>query len=295
MSVVIPTYNYGRFLSRALDSVLAQTERADEIIVVDDGSTDDTRHVLARYANHVHAIHQENRGLSAARNAGIARSGGDLVAFLDSDDTWHPRKLELQLDLWRRYPDSGAIGCGVQVVDSGGVAIRTLRFANAEGEVLDRLRAIALRRRWVGGSGSGALVPADVLRSAGGFDETLAAAEDWDLWLRIAANHPIRNVDATLASIWDHRSGSFRDFAKMELGQRAVLHKLEHMRAPALDRLTLRQARAMILADAAGEAYGASEWPASTSYATLAVLEWPLSLTYWRLMVGSGLRWLARR
>ena len=96
ISVVIPTYNYGHFVTEAVDSVLAQTYRHYEVVVVDDGSTDDTRARLAPYGDRIRYIHQENQGLSAARNTGIRAARGGVIGLLDSDDKWHPRKLETQ-------------------------------------------------------------------------------------------------------------------------------------------------------------------------------------------------------
>lgn len=97
VSVVIPTFNRAGLLPRAIDSVLAQTRPADEILVVDDGSSDDTRAVVARYGERVHYLWQPNAGVSAARNRGVRAAAHDLIAFLDSDDYWLPHKLERQL------------------------------------------------------------------------------------------------------------------------------------------------------------------------------------------------------
>lgn len=290
----MPTFNYGRYLARAIDSILAQSFRPAEIIVVDDGSTDDTPDVLAAYSGALVVIRQANRGLSCARNVGISRARGDLIALIDSDDTWEPEKLAKQVALWLRHPDCGAVGCGVRVVDALGATIRELSFSDATGNALERVGGVALRRQWVGGSGSGALIPARVLRDVGGFDESLGAAEDWDMWLRIAAAYPIRNVPESLARIWDHRSGSFRNVAKLQANQFAVLRKLIDRDGPQLSRTTLRKVRALILYDAAGEAFGAGDWPASARYALRSLANWPFSGQAWRLLAGSGRRRFAR-
>lgn len=159
VSVVVPTYNYARFLGRALDSVLSQTAPPSEIIVVDDGSTDDTAKVLDAYAKYITALRLPNRGVSSARNAGISIASGGFVALLDSDDVWLPTKLERQLALYSRHPECGAIGCGVEVVDALGATLRRVAFADVTGPAPQRLRAVALRRRWVGGSSSGRCCP----------------------------------------------------------------------------------------------------------------------------------------
>src|ERR1039457_5279759 len=104
-SAVIPTYNRARFVGEAIDSILAQTRPVDEIIVVDDGSTDDTIERLKKYAPAIRCVSQQNRGPSAARNRGIKEAHCDFVAFLDSDDLWIPRKIELQLDFFAQHPD----------------------------------------------------------------------------------------------------------------------------------------------------------------------------------------------
>jgi glycosyltransferase involved in cell wall biosynthesis len=109
VSVVIPTYNYARFVSEAVDSVLAQTYPSLEVVVVDDGSTDDTREVLARYGDRIRYIYQPNAGLPAARNTGIKAARGEFIGLLDSDDVFHPRKFELQMRYMLAHPEVGML------------------------------------------------------------------------------------------------------------------------------------------------------------------------------------------
>lgn len=110
VSVVIPTYNHARFVRDAVDGALAQTNCRVEVLVVNDGSTDDTRDVLATYGDRIRAIHQVNQGLSAARNTGIRHATGEWVSFLDSDDFWHPQKTERQLAAIASAPEVDVIG-----------------------------------------------------------------------------------------------------------------------------------------------------------------------------------------
>ena len=108
VSVVIPTYNRQRLVQDTIDSVLRQTFGDLELIVIDDGSTDDTRRVLQdRYGTRIRYVYQENQGESAARNHGIALAGGEYVAFVDSDDLWHPQKLERQVEVFEADPGIG--------------------------------------------------------------------------------------------------------------------------------------------------------------------------------------------
>lgn len=113
ISAIITGYNYARFLPAAIESVLAQTRVPEEIIVVDDGSTDNTAEVVGRYADRgVRYIFRQNGGVSAARNTGIRASKGDLIAFLDGDDRWLPEKTALQLAHFERYPSAGIVTGG---------------------------------------------------------------------------------------------------------------------------------------------------------------------------------------
>ena len=124
-SVIIPTYNRSKYLSDALDSVLRQTFQDLEIIVVDDGSIDNSRDIVSRYAERhpgkIRYFYQDNKGPSAARNVGIKEAKGDFIAFLDSDDLWLPDKLKEQLDVFSRNNKLGLVYTGCCIVDSNGL------------------------------------------------------------------------------------------------------------------------------------------------------------------------------
>ncbi|QYO66339.1 glycosyltransferase family 2 protein [Leptolyngbya sp. 7M] len=139
ISVVIPTYNYGRYIAEAIGSALGQSLAPAEIIVVDDGSADDTAAVVAGFGDAVKYIRQENAGVSAARNRGVAGSSGELIAFLDADDIWEPTKLEKQAALFRADSDIGLVHCGMREFDSHTGDTIALHIEGLEGEVSDEL------------------------------------------------------------------------------------------------------------------------------------------------------------
>lgn len=124
VSVIIPTYNRGYFISKTIDSVLAQTYRPVEIIVVDDGSSDDTSVVVDKYGSQLRYIYQENAGLASARNTGLAAARGEYIAFQDSDDIWLPWKLQAQVALMRNVPDLALVWTDMTAVDPDGEMVR---------------------------------------------------------------------------------------------------------------------------------------------------------------------------
>jgi glycosyltransferase involved in cell wall biosynthesis len=290
VTAVIPAYNYAHFLPRAIDSVLAQTYSPVECVVVNDGSTDNTAEVLARYGNRIRAITQENRGLSAARNTGINAARGEFVALLDADDFWLPAKIAQQLAAFEATPQLGAVGCGVELIDSAGEHIAFLDYAQSypappkNWDPISQLRAVAARQFWVSGSGSGAFIPKRTLEDVGAFDETLRAAEDWDMWLRIAAKYPIRNVEDVLVKICLHGSGSFRNAEKMEHNQWKVYEKASMRWSELLDGATFRRMRALILADAGGEYVFAKEYSMALRRYAASLRQWPFHPQRWRRM-----------
>lgn len=198
VSVVIPTYNYGHFLASAVRSALEQTWVAREVIVVDDGSTDNTPEVLRAFGRDVRVIRKVNAGLSAARNTGIEAATGAFIAILDADDVWMAHKLERQLAVFRDLPDTGIVSCAAHQVDADGNRLQLLPCpSTAEPH---RLRRELAFRNVVSG-GSAALVRRECFELVGRFDESLRSSEDWDMWLRIARHFPIRFVNEPLVSI----------------------------------------------------------------------------------------------
>jgi glycosyltransferase involved in cell wall biosynthesis len=217
VSVIIPTWNRAREVCAAIDSALAQTARPLEIIVVDDGSTDDTAGVLARYGDAIRVVRQHNQGVAAARNAGIAAARGELLAFLDSDDVWLPRKLELQLQRFDAEPELGLVHCGAHFDGAGA------RLGGLEGWVATEI--LRLDRDVIVAHGSSVMVPRRVADEIGGFDVRMHVSEDWDFCYRVAARHRIGFVPEVLVRCARHTSGLHRDFAQMEHGMHLALEK----------------------------------------------------------------------
>ncbi len=200
VSVVIPAYRAAATIGRALDSVLAQTSAPREVIVVDDGSPDDLDAALARFDGRVTLIRKPNGGASSARNTGIERAGGDIIAFLDADDYWEPHKLARQLDLLGRLPEVGLVGAGLYLEEPGGTARRP--DPAIDPTLFDRVLHLAgpdafhaAGMFWTGT----VAVRRDVLGDAR-FDESLATAEDRDLWLRLLLRSPAYLVGEPLAT-----------------------------------------------------------------------------------------------
>lgn len=209
VSVVIINHNYGRYLEQCLDSVLAQTYRRIETIVVDDGSTDNSLEVLRSYSNRVAVVSQSNKGPAAARNLGIARSTGEWIAFLDADDIWLPEKLREQSECFHDN-SVGLILCGIEYTDESGTVLGYSEPTFGK----DPLRQLATFSYPALGGGSTAAVRADCLRRLRGFDETLWGCEDLDLWIRIAAEYKIRTIPPALVKYRRH-SGSLSLNVKM--------------------------------------------------------------------------------
>jgi glycosyltransferase involved in cell wall biosynthesis len=198
VSVVIPAYNAGWCVGRAIDSVLAQTYLAHEIVVVDDGSLDDTAAVLARYGEAIRVVRKDNGGLSSARNAGIRSSRGEYVALLDADDWWLPEKLAAQVALMESRPEIGFSSVAARVEDPDGRLLNLWSCADWDGSFLGHLFRHPAA---VAASGSGVIVRRQLFDRTGLFDETLASLEDIDMWMRLAAVTRYACIDEPLAVI----------------------------------------------------------------------------------------------
>jgi glycosyltransferase involved in cell wall biosynthesis len=217
VSVIIPAWNRARELRNAIDSALAQTAPPAEIVVVDDGSTDNTPEVLASYGDAIRVVRQDNLGVAAARNAGIAIARGELLAFLDSDDVWLPRKLELQLARFDAEPELGLVHCGAHFEGAGA------NVNGLEGAVATEI--LRLDRDVIVAHGSSIMVPRNVAVELGGFDARMSVSEDWDFCYRVATRYRIGFVAEVLVRCARHAGGLHRDFARMEQGMRLALEK----------------------------------------------------------------------
>ena len=192
VSVIIPSYNNANYIARAIDSVLNQTYRDFEIIVVDDGSTDNTKDIVSSYPNPVKYLGQDNRGPSSARNAGIAASRGEFIAFLDSDDYWLPEKLSIQMDFFRHCPE--AVACQTEEVwIRKGIRVNPRRrHLKPSGDIFESSLKLCLV------SPSSVMLRRSLFSEVGLFDEDLPACEDYDLWLRISCRYPVSLIPTHL-------------------------------------------------------------------------------------------------
>jgi len=233
VSVIIPTYNRADLLAQAINSVLAQAYPQVEIIVADDGSTDDTAAVVAAYGDRVRYLALPHSGLPAAtRNAGIRAATGDLLAFLDSDDLFLPHKLAVQAAALAQNPTAG-------LAYSNGVYFRTTPAAPV-GRVLDGL---PVPSGWVFGQllvGNFLAPPVVLIRrsaldAVGLFDESpdFFAVEDFDLWMRLAAYTPFVYAPGDVAAIRRHAGGISRNTTRLRRSVLAVLATCDR-RFPAL-------------------------------------------------------------
>jgi glycosyltransferase involved in cell wall biosynthesis len=263
VSLVVATFNHARHLPDALGSALAQTLRDVEVIVVDDGSTDDTPEVLAAYGDRIRVVRQSNRGLPAARNAGLAVSRGAYVAFLDADDVLAPTKLAEQVALLEgAAAGAGWTYCDVRLEEEAtGVATTTSeRFAYRSRRLDGRLFAELIRGNFI--PAIAPLVRRSALDAAGLFDERLDALEDWDLWLRLALVAEARYSPRVLATYRVRKEGMSQDRARMDRNRYRVLDGLVRRHPQALAGLGLPGRR--IVADShnrfGDEAYARGDW-----------------------------------
>jgi len=221
VSVIIPTYNYGRFIAEAIQSVLQQTHRPDEIVVVDDGSTDDTAQVVAGFGDAVKYVRQDNGGVCAARNKGVAESTGEIIAFMDADDTMEPESIAKQVAL---FGDEhvGLVHCGLRLFDDESGETIELQLEGGEDGVADNLLL------WEGASiaGPGAiLVTREAFDSVDGFDTGMKVGEDWDFCYRVARKFKVRFVPEPLVNYRSHATAAHRNVAEMERGMSRFYEK----------------------------------------------------------------------
>ena len=209
VSVIIPCFNQGQFLADAIDSVLAQTYRSIEIIVVDDGSSDDTAAVAARYPV-VRYVRQQNGGAPLARNRGLAESGGALVVFLDADDRLLPEAVVAGVDALRAHPEWAFATGHVLLIDRNGAPAGVPAQSHAAGDQFVAL----LRSNYIWTPGA-VLYQRWALDEAGGFDPAALASADYDLNIRIAGRHPVGCHHRIVLEYRQHGANMSTDLAFM--------------------------------------------------------------------------------
>jgi glycosyltransferase involved in cell wall biosynthesis len=225
-TVIIPAFNSAQFIAQTLDSVLAQSYPALEILVVDDGSTDDTAQIVRSFGGNVILIQQSHNGVSAARNLGILNARGNTVAFLDSDDLWKPEKLEKQAACFERK-NVAWVCCGASFFDNKtGKLLPGHHKPLFEGDVLEKEFLYSFIRSPT------PAVRKSVFDEVGLFDKTLRIAEDWDMWLRIAAVYPLGTVYENLALKREHKESTM---------QRTSTEDLLAMQISVIDKAIARQ------------------------------------------------------
>lgn len=275
ISVVIPTYNAARYVGAAVDSVLAQTFTDLEVLVVDDGSEDNTREVLAPYGQPVRYLYQENAGVSAARNLGIAKSRGRYVAFLDADDTWLPGKLELQRSALTCMPGVGACYSAHIVADEDLSPLGVQRSPRRAGALED-----LLFRGNVVGTPSTVIVERELLERVGGFDPAFSQCADWDMWVRVARHTEFAYIGEPLVTYRQHANNMSRNIRLLEDDSLRVIRKgLEHPETPAVLRRRARQAFANQWMVVAGSYFGVGDYSNFARCAVRALLQDPRRVT----------------
>ena len=240
VSVVVPTYNYGRFIGETLESLRAQTYAEWECIAVDDGSTDDTEDVVARAAERdprVRYLRQPNQLQAVAKNTGIKEARGRYLQFLDADDLLEPRKLERQVEFLEANPAADIVYGGARYFHTErpderlygmfGEQVPWMPELSGAGKTmvlpLVRMNIMAV---------NAALVRREVLDDVGGFDPALPPVEDWEFWLRCALKgkrFEFRDFEGTLALVRAHAASTSRQHASALIGWRALRAKLDKL------------------------------------------------------------------
>jgi glycosyltransferase involved in cell wall biosynthesis len=220
VAVVIPCFDQAHFLGEAIESVLAQTHPADELVVVDDGSHDNSFEVAGRYPQ-VRRLRQENRGVAAARNRGLASCERECVVFLDADDRLLPHALHLGAGALAARPQIALVTGACRDIDDGGAVLAHTRRQPLVSQ--DHYRRL-LEECFIW-SGSAIVYRRSALEAVGGFDESLRAADDYDLYLRIARRLPIHCHEVVVTEYRRHGTNATRDPAVVLCSQLEVLRR----------------------------------------------------------------------
>ena len=226
VSIIIPVCNGEKFMKQTLESVYAQSYKNFEVVCVDDGSTDGSSEIIKRFDPRVIYQFQVNKGQSAARNAGIHLSHGDLIAFLDADDIWFPEKLKLQVNYFLDHPEVSMIHSNMSIGTNDSIITPALPIIKRHigFSIFDEL--------YLGNfitTASAVVLRSECLKVTGLFDENFRNAEDYDLWLRVAANFKVGYQDVVMGIYRVHGDNLSRDSIGMNIAVLNVLGKIEKL------------------------------------------------------------------
>ncbi len=321
VSVIIPTYNRAAYLKEAIESVLQQrfspplSPTDVELIVVDDGSTDETGNLLSFYKERIKCLYQRNRERGAARNLGILSSlndhgddngddhGGEYIAFLDSDDLWLPDHLQLCVLALEKEPDYGVAFSNAYQIDACGKIIAKNAKNVWKGDVLEKL---IKKYSSVGCNSSSSVVRKGVFSQGGLFceDPELSGSEDWEMWVRLANRARFLPVDAYTVKLRCHAEQSSRRIEKMEKSMTLALDLVFQNKAliPKIEKWK-REGYSSLYTIIATNYCGAAHFSRASYFLKRAVLEYPLALifnklvlyTFFRMLLGKRLVALLRK
>lgn len=282
VSVIIPCYNYARFLGAALDSVLAQTWPNVEVIVIDDGSPDNTGKVAARYGERIRYIHQENQGLSASRNNGIGFASHDYLALLDADDEWEPTCLEALMSKMLQLPEEfGLVACLDYKIGTDGERIPDRRRDSLTGEV--SVQDLLLKNRFFPGA---VVVRKALFDEVGPFDTELRSSEDRDMWIRLSLVCRLWILPEKLIRVRKHGSNMSGNGARMRANKKKVLTKArQEGRIPAWDFAFWLRVHSVVDYQCSWIFHGERKHGAALAGILRSLFLWPLPMAHARLDV----------
>lgn len=230
ISIIIPTYNHGQFIGKAITSVLHQTYQEFEIIIVDDGSYDDTKNVVNTFGNLVTYIRQNNQGSASARNTGICASRGEFISFLDADDYYAKDNIEKKISFFEKNQDIDWLYSDWQYIDEASNYLdkgsSKFRFSEKKltGIIFEEL---LYKRNFI--SPCTVMMRKFVLEDVGYFDPKILSQEEYDLWLRISLKYPVHYIDEVLTYVTIHSNSLSTNFSKWAQGNAIIVDKLDEI------------------------------------------------------------------
>jgi len=216
VSIIIPAYNKAALTVKTVESVLGQTYKNIEVIVVDDGSTDNTRQCLIYHFDRIRYLYKENGGACSARNEGIRSSSGEYIGFLDCDDIYLPAKVERCVRYLEEHPDYGFVHTAAYFINDDGDAVS--KYSHPQSRHTGRIYKRLLNRNFI--CNSTVIVRRDCFVKVGGFDESVFTPADWDMWLRLSEKYPLGYVNQPLTRY--RVSGSYI-FNNLDLAEKEEL------------------------------------------------------------------------